>query len=256
MRVATSTSTSTASPPSFGRTRRSGSSSSSSPTRSPTSPPTSASRSAPPPSRSIGAGSPTRWPSCRSRTRSSTSTPPTRAGSAGPKNLPKAVKVFQEVLAAAGGRRSHSGLRPQRVELRRPRGQDQPAGQRRRSQPRRDGLCRRPGQGAGRRPGSRTRASSSTPRGTAAGGIRTAPGNWCNVKGAGLGERPRVSPAPLIDAYVWLKPPGESDGTADQKAARFDPNCGSDDATPGAPEAGKMFEPYLIELVKNATPPL
>jgi cellulose 1,4-beta-cellobiosidase len=87
-------------------------------------------------------------------------------------------------------------------------------------------------------------------------GIRTAPGNWCNIKGAGLGERPRVAPAPLIDAYVWIKVPGESDGTADTKAARFDPNCASDDATPGAPEAGKLFEPYLVDLVKNANPPL
>jgi cellulose 1,4-beta-cellobiosidase len=88
------------------------------------------------------------------------------------------------------------------------------------------------------------------------GGIRTAPGNWCNIKGAGLGERPRAAPAPLIDAYVWIKVPGESDGTADAKAARFDPNCASDDATPGAPEAGKLFEPYLVDLVKNANPPL
>ena len=88
------------------------------------------------------------------------------------------------------------------------------------------------------------------------GGVRTAPGNWCNIKGAGLGERPRAAPAPRIDAYVWIKVPGESDGTADQKAARFDPNCASDDATPGAPEAGKLFEPYLVDLVKNANPPL
>ena len=87
-------------------------------------------------------------------------------------------------------------------------------------------------------------------------GVRTEPANWCNIKGAGLGERPRAAPATNVDAFVWIKVPGESDGTADQKAARFDPNCASDDATPGAPEAGDMFEPYLIDLVKNATPPL
>jgi cellulose 1,4-beta-cellobiosidase len=86
--------------------------------------------------------------------------------------------------------------------------------------------------------------------------VRTAPGNWCNIKGAGLGERPRADPAPLVDAFVWVKTPGQADGTADPKAARFDPNCASDDATPGAPEAGEWFEPYLIELVKNANPPL
>ena len=40
---------------------------------------------------------------------------------------------------------------------------------------------------------------------------RKARGNWCNVKGAGLGERPRASPMPqlpMLDAYVWIKPPG------------------------------------------------
>ena len=33
-------------------------------------------------------------------------------------------------------------------------------------------------------------------------------------------------------------------------------NCVSDDAAPGAPEAGLLFEPYLLDLVKNAKPPL
>jgi cellulose 1,4-beta-cellobiosidase len=39
-------------------------------------------------------------------------------------------------------------------------------------------------------------------------------GNWCNQSGAGLGERPRSAPAAGIDAYVWIKPPGESDGSS------------------------------------------
>ncbi len=86
--------------------------------------------------------------------------------------------------------------------------------------------------------------------------IRSSPGNWCNIKGAGLGERPRAAPAPKVDAYLYIKVPGESDGTADSKATRFDENCVSEDATPGAPEAGKMFDAYLINLLKNATPPL
>jgi cellulose 1,4-beta-cellobiosidase len=87
-------------------------------------------------------------------------------------------------------------------------------------------------------------------------GIRTKWGNWCNVKGAGLGERPRVNPRPLIDAYVWGKPPGESDGTSDPSAKRFDENCRSADAAPDAPEAGQWFQSYFLELVKNANPPL
>src|SRR5579871_1437055 len=86
--------------------------------------------------------------------------------------------------------------------------------------------------------------------------VRTEPGNWCNIKGAGLGARPQANPAPNVDAFLWIKVPGESDGTADKTAKRFDENCVSDDAAPGAPEAGLLFEPYLLDLVKNANPPL
>src|SRR5665213_1216910 len=86
--------------------------------------------------------------------------------------------------------------------------------------------------------------------------IRTASGNWCNIKGAGLGERPQANPAPKIDAYLYVKVPGEADGTSDPQAPRFDPNCASDDAAPNAPQAGKMFDSFLIDLLKNANPPL
>jgi cellulose 1,4-beta-cellobiosidase len=87
-------------------------------------------------------------------------------------------------------------------------------------------------------------------------GVRSKWGNWCNVRGAGLGERPRAAPTPLVDAYYWVKPPGDSDGTADASATRFDENCHSTDAAPGAPEAGQWFPTYFKELVKNANPPL
>jgi cellulose 1,4-beta-cellobiosidase len=86
--------------------------------------------------------------------------------------------------------------------------------------------------------------------------IRSRWGNWCNIRGAGLGERPQIAPRDGVDAYFWIKPPGDSDGTADASAARFDENCASPDATPGAPEAGQWFHPYFVELVKNAEPPL
>ncbi len=88
------------------------------------------------------------------------------------------------------------------------------------------------------------------------GGIRTAWGNWCNIKGAGLGERPRADPAPGIDAYWWVKPPGESDGSSDPKGPRFDPMCATRDAAKDAPQAGKWFESYFVDLVHNASPPL
>ncbi len=86
--------------------------------------------------------------------------------------------------------------------------------------------------------------------------IRTRWGNWCNIKGAGIGELPRVAPTPGVDAYFWVKPPGDSDGIADPSAARFDENCASSDATPGAPEAGQWFHPYFVDLVRNANPTL
>jgi cellulose 1,4-beta-cellobiosidase len=88
------------------------------------------------------------------------------------------------------------------------------------------------------------------------GGIRTNWGNWCNIKGAGLGERPRANPEPGIDAFVWAKPPGESDGTSDRAQPRFDEFCASPDSAKGAPQAGQWFESYFIDLIHNARPPL
>lgn len=89
-----------------------------------------------------------------------------------------------------------------------------------------------------------------------AGGIRRKWGSWCNVKGAGLGERPRVDPAPGVDAYFWVKPPGESDGSSDPSGPRFDPMCGGPDAAPNAPQAGQWFESYFLDLLHNAVPAL
>ena len=88
------------------------------------------------------------------------------------------------------------------------------------------------------------------------GQIRKAWGSWCNVHGAGLGERPRVDPEPGIDAYFWVKPPGESDGVSDATQPRYDEMCGGPDATKGAPQAGVWFESYFLDLVRNARPPL
>jgi cellulose 1,4-beta-cellobiosidase len=88
------------------------------------------------------------------------------------------------------------------------------------------------------------------------GGIRKVWGRWCNIKGAGLGERPRAAPAPFIDAYFWIKPPGESDGISDPTQPRFDAECASDESAPGAPQAGVWFQSYFVDLVRNAVPPL
>jgi cellulose 1,4-beta-cellobiosidase len=46
--------------------------------------------------------------------------------------------------------------------------------------------------------------------------LRTAWGDWCNLKGAGFGMRPTTSTgSAYIDAIVWAKPGGECDGTSD-----------------------------------------
>ncbi|MGD0680011.1 MAG: glycoside hydrolase family 6 protein [Polyangiaceae bacterium] len=89
-------------------------------------------------------------------------------------------------------------------------------------------------------------------------GIRSKSGSWCNIKGAGLGERPQANPAPLVDAYYWIKPPGDSDGGGEPTKPGFDQNCGPDsaDSSPGAPRAGAWFGPYFIQLAKNANPGL
>ena len=87
-------------------------------------------------------------------------------------------------------------------------------------------------------------------------GIRSKSAHWCNIKGAGLGERPRAAPAPNVDAYFWIKVPGESDGTSDPNAKGFDATCASEDATPDAPAAGTFFPKYFLGLVERANPPL
>jgi cellulose 1,4-beta-cellobiosidase len=86
--------------------------------------------------------------------------------------------------------------------------------------------------------------------------VRATWGNWCNIKGAGIGPRPQAAPMPLVDAYFWVKPPGESDGTTDAKSARFDNGCASPDSMPNAPEAGQWFGAHFLEMAKNAEPAL
>jgi cellulose 1,4-beta-cellobiosidase len=89
--------------------------------------------------------------------------------------------------------------------------------------------------------------------------LRTRAGSWCNVRSAGLGSRPAANPAPLVDAYFWVKPPGESDGASDAAEPGYDPSCGgpgAPDSAANAPGAGSWFDAYFVELAKNADPPL
>jgi endoglucanase len=61
--------------------------------------------------------------------------------------------------------------------------------------------------------------------------------NWCNPSGRALGTPPTASTAGAhADAYLWIKRPGESDGT-----------CGK-----GDPPAGNFVNQYAIDLAHNA----
>jgi len=86
--------------------------------------------------------------------------------------------------------------------------------------------------------------------------IRSAWGDWCNVKGAGFGLRPTSTNtgSSLIDAIVWVKPGGECDGTSNTSSPRYDNHCGLSDAYQPAPEAGTWFEAYFEMLLTNANP--
>lgn len=58
---------------------------------------------------------------------------------------------------------------------------------------------------------------------------------WCNPQGRGLGMLPTVSTGKnLVDAYLWVKAPGESDG-----------NCN------GAPNAGVWWPEYALGLIER-----
>ena len=57
-----------------------------------------------------------------------------------------------------------------------------------------------------------------------------------------------------MDAFVWVKPGGESDGTSDTSADRFDEFCGYADAFQPSPEAGFWLADYFAELLANANP--
>ncbi|KAL3455759.1 1,4-beta-D-glucan cellobiohydrolase C, partial [Aspergillus heterothallicus] len=68
-------------------------------------------------------------------------------------------------------------------------------------------------------------------------------GDWCNVINTGFGARPSTDTGDsLLDAFVWVKPGGESDGTSDTSATRYDAHCGYSDALQPAPEAGTWFQ--------------
>jgi endoglucanase len=99
-------------------------------------------------------------------------------------------------------------------------------------------------------------------------------GGWCNPPARGLGVSPTVSTGiALLDAYLWVKTPGQSDGTCDSaggvrawdysvyepagwpttaaQQATFDPLWGLYD-----PIAGAWFPQQALDLAQRANPPL
>ena len=61
-------------------------------------------------------------------------------------------------------------------------------------------------------------------------------GTWCNPSGRALGERPTfVNDSTGLDALLWVKLPGESDGTCN-----------------GGPPAGQWYQEIALELARNA----
>ena len=60
---------------------------------------------------------------------------------------------------------------------------------------------------------------------------------WCNPTGRALGAAPTTATGhPNVDAFLWVKRPGESDGA-----------CG-----PGEASAGTFVNQYAVDLVRNA----
>lgn len=99
-------------------------------------------------------------------------------------------------------------------------------------------------------------------------------GNWCNPPASGLGLKPTsTTGVPLLDAYLWVKTPGQSDGQCDAAGgvrawdysvysqpawpttasaqAVFDPLWGMDD-----PAAGAWFSQQALQLAQLASPAL
>jgi cellulose 1,4-beta-cellobiosidase len=95
-------------------------------------------------------------------------------------------------------------------------------------------------------------------------------GDWCNPENAGIGALPQANPDstfPNLYAYVWVKPPGESDGTYPAFSGTGDPHCDPNgtqtdgsgntyptDAIPDSPPAGHWFSVEFTQLVQDAYP--
>ena len=63
------------------------------------------------------------------------------------------------------------------------------------------------------------------------------PYEWCNPMGRSVGASPTTNTGhPLVDAYLWVKPPGESDGECN-----------------GGPGAGRWWPEYALGLAQRSS---
>ena len=61
--------------------------------------------------------------------------------------------------------------------------------------------------------------------------------SWCNPPGRALGADPTTATGrPLVDAYLWVKEPGASDGSC----------------RPGEPQAGRWWPQYALALARSS----
>jgi endoglucanase len=81
---------------------------------------------------------------------------------------------------------------------------------------------------------------------------------WCNPPDRGAGARPTLDTGvALVDAYLWIKVPGESDGQCDRGTGDTDAAGRSTDPARGDnadPAAGAWFAQQARELVSLASP--
>ena len=79
--------------------------------------------------------------------------------------------------------------------------------------------------------------------------------DWCNPPGRGVGLRPTLNTGmPLVDALLWVKTPGQSDGQCNRGIAgsTTDPEWGGITD----PAAGAWFPQQALQLAQLANPPL
>lgn len=106
----------------------------------------------------------------------------------------------------------------------------------------------------------RTRSWTPAATGEAPGQLRLRPitrtrRSGCNPPGRGLGVRPTAQTGQaLIDAYLWIKTPGQSDGQCNRGIA----GATTDPAWGGItdPAAGAWFGLQALELARLAEPRL